>query len=95
MKGMFSAFACLPAGFGLAQLTGVRPLGGILLVVLAALAGRWSNAQRRRVFAWYGVVAACFVAAHLLGQAIGAWPAVAVVTAITTATYKVAVDQSP
>src|SRR5689334_9288087 len=88
MKGTFCAFACLPAGFGLAQLTGVRPLGGILLVALAALAGRWSPARGRRIALWYGVVAVCFVASHLLGHAIGAWAAVAVVTAIATAAYE-------
>lgn len=67
--------------------TGVRPLGGVALVVLAALAGRWAAAPRSRQVEWYVVVAVCFVVSHVLGHAIGAWAAVAVVTAVATGWY--------
>jgi hypothetical protein len=87
MRGLLCAVACLPAGFGIAVATGVRPLGGVALVLLAALAGRWSPADVRRQGGWYLVVFACFVASHLLGLAIGAWGAVAVVTVIATGAY--------
>src|SRR6476620_3118022 len=87
MRGLVCAAACLPAGFGVAVAAGVRPLGGIVLVVLAALAGRWSGQPLRRQAPWYGVVLVCFLASHLLGQLIGAWGAVAVVTALATGAY--------
>jgi hypothetical protein len=87
MRGLVCAAACLPAGFGVAVATGVRPLGGIVLLVLAVLAGRWSGASRGRQALWYTVVLVCFVASHLLGHVIGAWGAVAVVTAVATAAY--------
>jgi hypothetical protein len=77
----------LPAGFGVAVATGVRPLGGIVLVVLAGFAGRLSGAGRRRQTQWYLVVAACFVASHVLGLVIGAWGAVAVVTTVAATAY--------
>jgi hypothetical protein len=64
-----------------------------VLVLLAALAGRWGAASRGRTAAWYGVVLVCFVLSHLLGHAIGAWPAVAVVTAVATASYVALVQQ--
>jgi len=67
--------------------TGVRPLGGIVLLALALLAGRWSGAPLRKQGAWYFVVALCFAASHVLGHAIGAWGAVAVVAAVATAAY--------
>lgn len=87
MKGLLCATASLPAGFGLAQLTGVRPLGGLLLVGLAVLAGHWSGSPFRRQAAWYAVLLGCFIASHLLARAIDAWPAVAVVTVVATAAY--------
>jgi hypothetical protein len=81
------AAACLPAGFGVAAAAGVRPLGGLVLVALAALAVRWSGAGLRRQLMWGGVVFVCFVASHLLAHVTGAWGAVALVTVIATAAY--------
>ena len=71
----------LVLGFAVAQATGVRWLGGIVLVLGAAWCGwRW----RRRcglplaaaAVLVYGVG---FVVSHPLGRAIGAWPSVALV----------------
>jgi hypothetical protein len=87
MRGLLCAAACLPVGFGIAAATGVRPLGGIVLLVLAALAGRASGMPLARQARWYGVVAVCFVASHLLAHVTGAWAAVAIVTAVATAAY--------
>ena len=95
MRGLVCAAACLPAGFGVAAATGVRPLGGIVLVVLAALAGRWSPASPRRKAWWYLVVLACFVASHVLALATGAWVAVAFVAAVATAAYVGMLQRSP
>lgn len=71
--GVACAAACVPLGFGVAVATGVRPLGGVVLVALAAVADMRSDVPRARRVAWYSVVAACFVASHLLGHVIGAW----------------------
>ena len=87
MRALVCAAACLPAGFGIAVATGVRPLGGLVLVLLAGLAGGWSGAPRSRQLAWYAVVLVCFVASHLLADTTGAWGAVAIVTAVATAAY--------
>jgi hypothetical protein len=87
MLGVLAAAACLPAGFGVAVATGVRPLGGIVLLGLALVSGRASGAPLRRQAAWYAVLLVCFVASHLLGHVTGAWAAVAIVTLVATATY--------
>jgi len=87
MRGFVCATACLPAGFGVAALTGVRPLGGAVLLAFAALAGRWSGYSLRRQSLWYLVVLACFIASHLLALVTGAWLAVALVTAAATTAY--------
>jgi hypothetical protein len=87
MRGLLCAAACLPVGFGVAVATGVRPLGGVALVILAALAGRWSAGSRREQTRWYLVVFACFVASHLLGHVVASWGAVAIVTIVATAAY--------
>jgi hypothetical protein len=86
-RGLVCAAASLPAGFAVAMATGVRPLGGVVLVVLAALAARWGAAPRSKQVLWYAVVAACFAASHVLGHLIGAWGAVALVTAVATTAY--------
>jgi hypothetical protein len=81
---LICAAACLPAGFGVAVATGVRPLGGLVLLALAVVAGRELPAAR---WAWYVAVLACFVASHLLADVTGAWGAVGIVTVAATATY--------
>jgi membrane-bound metal-dependent hydrolase YbcI (DUF457 family) len=87
LRGLIAAAACLPVGFGVAAATGIRPLGGIVLLVLALLAVRWSARQLSRQIAWLGVVLACFIASHLLADATGAWGAVAIVAAVATGAY--------
>jgi hypothetical protein len=84
MPGLAYAAACLPAGFGVAVATGVRPLGGIVLLVLAVLAGR--RLPSRQIL-WYVTVALCFVASHLLAGVTGAWGAVAIVTGVAVTVY--------
>jgi hypothetical protein len=79
------ASGSLVAGFAVAQATGVRPLGGI---VLAAGAGwcavRWHRTVGvARTAALVGVYIAAFVASHLIADTVGTWPAVFIVAAIT------------
>jgi hypothetical protein len=77
----------LVAGFAVADATGVRPLGGLVLVGAAAwCATRW----RRQVGlpAAAGLVAlyaGAFALSHPLGGVIGAWPSVITVSAVTGA----------
>ncbi len=71
-------------GFGVAEITGVRALGGLVLVagglwcarVAAPIAGRGPTA------ALLVVALILFVLSHPLGHAIGSWPAVLVVAAL-------------
>jgi len=86
-RGLACACACLPVGFGVAAATGIRPLGGIVLLGLALLAVRWAVSTPPRRIAWLSVVLACFIASHLLADVTGAWGAVAIVAAVATGAY--------
>ena len=71
----------LAAGFAVAEVTGVRALGG--LVLLAAVAVCALGWRRSGVVVATGLVAlylVLFVASHLLAGPLGAWPAVALVS---------------
>jgi hypothetical protein len=81
------AAASLLLGFGVAQLTGVRALGGVVLFLAALWCGlAWRRAHGLgRALALVGVYLAGFVAAHPLGHALGSWPAVALAAAVVGA----------
>ncbi len=77
----------LIAGFGVAIGTGSRPLGGIVLAAcgLTCLAA-WRQRDPGRIAAGLTVTGlAAFAVSHLLGDVIGAWPAVFVVSGLTAA----------
>jgi hypothetical protein len=79
------ASGSLVLGFAVAQATGVRPLGG---VVLAAGAGWCALRWRRsvgpaRTAALVGVYLAMFVLSHVIADPVGTWPAVFIVAAVT------------
>ena len=83
----------LVVGFAVAELTGVRALGGVVLVagvlwcaVRARAAGWW------RVGAVVLVGALCFAGSHVLGRSIGAWPAVVVAALVLGAATFALVD---
>jgi hypothetical protein len=81
------AAAGLIGGFGVADATGSRPLGGVVLAAcgLACIAV-WLRRDPPRVTAQLtatGLVA--FALSHVLGHVIGAWPSVLVVAAVTAA----------
>ncbi len=73
----------LVAGFAVADASGIRALGGIvLLAAVLWCARRW----RRQAGIAVAVLliasyAAAFAASHVLGDALGAWPAVFTVAA--------------
>ncbi len=81
------AAATLIVGYAVAVSTGSRPLGGVVL----AIGGLWCiQVWRRRHGTRTAVWLACvgfgaFAASHVLALAIGAWPSVVVVSAVTAA----------
>jgi len=85
----------LIAGFGVAVLTDVRWLGGIVLVAAATWCGlRWlALVGRTRTAILVGVFIAAFVLSHPLGHVIGAWPAVLTVSAVVAALTWVLADR--
>lgn len=78
------AAGSLVLGFAVAQATGVRPLGGIVLVAGCGwCARRWrAQAGDRRAAALVGIYLAGFVASHLIADTVGTWGAVALVAAV-------------
>jgi hypothetical protein len=74
------AAASFLAGFAVAELTGDRALGGLVLLA----GGAWCAYSARSIAGWrptaviIGGALGLFVVSHLLGHVIGAWPAVAV-----------------
>jgi hypothetical protein len=85
----------LLVGFGVADLTGVRPLGGVVLFLAALWCGLvWRRARGLPVA--IGLVVAYLVAfalSHPLGKAISSWPAVLVVSAVVALLAWTAVDR--
>jgi hypothetical protein len=89
------ALACLPLGFAVAEVTGIRAAGGIVMAVVALLAVRAAAAPRPQVTAWVGVALACFVASHLLADVLGSWGAIAVVAVVTGGAGALLLDRRP
>lgn len=81
------AAATFLAGFAAAELTGVRAVGGIVLLV----GGIWCVRLALRLagagpaIALIAIALALFALSHPLGHAIGAWPAVLVTAALVAA----------
>lgn len=87
----------LMIGYLVANVTGVRAIGGVVLVVgLGFSALQW----RRRVgvgrtVLLVGVFLALFVGSHLLARAVGAWPSVLTVAAVMWAVAFLVADREP
>lgn len=84
----------LVVGFAVAEATHVRALGGVVLVV--GVAGCVLR-EARRTTVWRLLVvgatgAACFVAAHVLADTLGAWPAVLLGAAVLGVVTALLVD---
>jgi hypothetical protein len=88
----------LAAGFGIAQGTGIRALGGAVFVGAGLAAGRlWSRRRGWGVAAGLGALyVGAFVLAHVLaiGAGLPAWLAVSLVT-LTAAGVTFAVADAP
>ncbi|MBO9533727.1 MAG: hypothetical protein J7513_12215 [Solirubrobacteraceae bacterium] len=74
----------LVVGFAVADITGVRPLGGVVLLAGGAwCAIRWNAARGTTVTVVLGVLYVfLFIFSHVLGDLIGTWPAVFTVAAV-------------
>jgi hypothetical protein len=85
MRTRVAAIAALTLvlGFAVADVTGNRALGGVVLVLGGAVCARLMSrgAGWPRTLLTLGVVVALFVGSHPLGRVLGAWPAVLVVAA--------------
>ncbi len=83
--------------FAVADLTGVRPIGGVVLFVGTV----WCALEWRRdhglapALGLVAVVLAGFAASHPLGDQIGAWPSVGVVSAVVGVVIWAAVGRRP
>jgi hypothetical protein len=78
------AAGALLLGFAVAQATGTRALGGVVLFLGGLACGlRWRLLLGLpRALALVAAFLAGFALAHPLGRAIGAWPAVVLVAAV-------------
>jgi hypothetical protein len=78
------ASATFVVSWGVVEATGSRAAGGVVLTAGAAWCIReWYRRRGPATAAGLGLVgAAAFVASHVLGHAIGAWPAVIVVAGV-------------
>lgn len=88
------AFAALPAAFAIAELTGVRAIGGVLLFALAAAAVLTSRASLGRKLLWVLVLGLCFGASHALADPLTTVGAIALVTLVTGAAGQVLLHQA-
>ena len=79
-RALVLATLALPLGFAIAEATGVRPLGGLILAALALAALITSGSSMRRQAAFIAVLIPLFAASHAIADPIGTWPAIAVVT---------------
>jgi hypothetical protein len=81
------AAGALLLGFAVAEITGVRAAGGVVLFLGGLACGlRWrALLGLPRAIALVGVFLAGFALAHPLGHAIGSWPAVIAVAAVVGA----------
>ncbi|WP_148614123.1 hypothetical protein [Nocardioides rubriscoriae] len=84
----------LVVGFAVAELTGVRAIGGVVLVVAMLWCGvTWLSRQvpGPRIAAMVVLYLVLFALSHVIADPLGTWPSVALVAAVmAAATYAVA-----
>ena len=94
------ASGSLLLGFAVAQLTGVRPLGGIVLVAGCAwCALRWLRGGGRGRYARTAVLVILyvggFVVSHVIADTLGAWTSVLLVAAVVGVAVYALADHAP
>nr|WP_246851620.1 hypothetical protein [Patulibacter sp. SYSU D01012] len=87
----------LVIGFGVADLTGVRPLGGVVLFLAALWCGlEWRRTRGLPVALGLVLVyLAAFALSHPLGKQVGSWPSVLAVSVIVGAVVWAATTRHP
>ncbi|HEY4896241.1 MAG TPA: hypothetical protein VII01_09135 [Solirubrobacteraceae bacterium] len=91
------AAGSLIVGYAVAVASGSRPVGGVVMLI----GGLWCvNAWTRRrgprtAMVLASVALSAFILSHVLALAIGAWPAVLTVAAVTAAVTWVKADARP
>lgn len=92
------AAGSLIAGYAVAASSGSRPLGGAVLAIGGlCCVGVWARRHgARTAVTLAGVGFAALVLSHVLALAVGAWPAVLIVAAVTAAaTWTLADARAP
>ena len=91
-----TAASGLVLGYLVADLTGVRAVGGVVLfAALAFCAWQWrSRVGPSRTAVLVGIYLALFAGSHLLALVIGAWPSVFVVAALMFLAAAVLADRA-
>ena len=81
------ASGSLLLGFAVAQASGIRPLGGIVLIAGCAwCVTRWLRVRpgaQARTAALVLIYVGAFVLSHLVADALSAWPSVLLAAAVT------------
>ncbi len=86
--------AGLVGGYAVASLTGVRPLGGVVLAAAGVAAGRtWVRAGVPETIALAATYVGGFGLSHPLAKSIGAWPSVLTVAAVAAGASYVLADR--
>jgi len=91
------AAGSLIAGYAVAVGSGSRPLGGLVMAAGGVWCiSRWERRNGRRTAVALGCVGlSAFVLSHVLARAIGAWPSVLLVSAVTALAAWIASDARP
>lgn len=89
------AAGTLVLGFAVGEVTGVRALGGVVLLLGVAWCAARSvrAAGALRVGAVVALGAVCFVGSHVLADGIGAWPSVVLAAAVLAGGTALLVDR--
>lgn len=74
----------LPVAFAIAEVTGVRAIGGLALAALAIITLATARARPSRGAAWLAVLAVAFALSHVIADALTTWGALAAATAAVT-----------
>ncbi len=84
----------LVLGFAVAELTGVRAVGGLVLVAGLALCGWlwWDRVGPGRAVALGALFLALFVLSHFLARAVGAWLSVLLVAMVMAVAASLVAD---
>jgi len=88
------AAGTLIAAWGVVEASGSRPVGGVVLAAggLWCIRQWWTRYDRRTAVVLGSVGFGSFVASHVLALAIGPWPSVLTVAAVTGAAAWVRAD---